>query len=214
VPCRVVCISHATGAGGVEVGRLVAERLGFLYVDEEIVADAAAKGGLEARDIADEEKRKSLAGRIVASMSQGAGGGAMALGGAVPFSMTDEATGADVRALIRETIEQTASRGDVVIVAHAASHALERGDHVLRVLVTASPDVRAKRIGAIDGGDERKAAKSVADADAGRRDYLKRFYKVDEELPTHYDLVVNTDVLSFDDAARVVARGVAGSAAP
>jgi hypothetical protein len=44
----VVCISHAAGAGGEEVGRLVAERLGFLYVNEEIVARAAAKGGVEA----------------------------------------------------------------------------------------------------------------------------------------------------------------------
>ena len=44
--CRVVCISHSTGAGGEEVGRLAAERLDFLYVDEEIVARAAAKGGV------------------------------------------------------------------------------------------------------------------------------------------------------------------------
>jgi len=35
-----VCISHAEGAGGEEVGRLVADRLGFVYVDEEIVARA------------------------------------------------------------------------------------------------------------------------------------------------------------------------------
>ena len=49
----VVCISHAAGAGGEEVGRLVAERLGFLYVNEEIVARAAAKGGVDAADVAD-----------------------------------------------------------------------------------------------------------------------------------------------------------------
>ena len=55
--CRVVCISHATGAGGEEVGRLVAERLGFLYVDEEIVAGAAATGGINPDDVADEERR-------------------------------------------------------------------------------------------------------------------------------------------------------------
>jgi hypothetical protein len=46
----------------------------------------------------------------------------------------------------------------------------------------------------------------VKDSDAGRRDYLKRFYDVDEELPTHYDLVVNTDVLSAVSAARVVVQ--------
>ena len=37
-----------------------------------------------------------------------------------------------------------------------------------------------------------------------RRDYLKRFYELDEELPTHYDLVVNTDVLTLEQAAGLV----------
>jgi hypothetical protein len=31
---RVICISRTLGAGGEEVGWLVAERLGFAYVDE------------------------------------------------------------------------------------------------------------------------------------------------------------------------------------
>ena len=46
----------------------------------------------------------------------------------------------------------------------------------------------------------------MRDSDAGRRDYLKRFYNVDEELPTHYDLVVNTDALSVELAAELVTR--------
>jgi cytidylate kinase len=46
----------------------------------------------------------------------------------------------------------------------------------------------------------------VKDSDAGRRDYLRRFYNVDKELPTHYDLVVNTDVLSVEQAAELVSR--------
>lgn len=43
-------------------------------------------------------------------------------------------------------------------------------------------------------------------SDAGRRDYLKRFYGVAEELPTHYDLVVNTDGMSVEQAAALVER--------
>ena len=63
VACSVVCVSYTTGSGGDEVGRRVAEELGHLYVDEDIVANAAAQGGLEPRDIADEERRKSFARR-------------------------------------------------------------------------------------------------------------------------------------------------------
>jgi cytidylate kinase len=32
----------------------------------------------------------------------------------------------------------------------------------------------------------------MAEEDAGRRDYLKRFYSVERESPEQYDLVVNT----------------------
>ena len=46
----------------------------------------------------------------------------------------------------------------------------------------------------------------MKDSDAGRRDYLKRFYDVGEELPPTYDLVVNTDALSVELAAELVVR--------
>ena len=109
--------------------------------------------------------------------------------------------------LIREAIEQTAARGDVVITAHAASHALDpRGATVLRVLVTASPSTRAKRVSEQAGVDVGKAERTVKAADAGRRDYLKRFYDVADELPTHYDLVVNTDGISVEEAAALVTQ--------
>jgi len=49
----------------------------------------------------------------------------------------------------------------------------------------------------------------VKESDAARRDYLKRFYGV-EESPTQYDLVVNTDALSFDQAAELVATAASG----
>jgi uncharacterized protein len=195
----VVCISHATGAGGEEVGRLVAERLGFLYVDDDIVARAAARGGISPADVADEERRKSLVSRLLDALAEGSS----EVGGSVVVQGLD---GDQVRALIRETIERTAAGGNAVIVAHAASYVVEPGDEALRILVTASPSTRADRLGASEALDRTRAARAVKDSDAGRRDYLKRFYQVDEELPTHYDLVVNTDVLSVEQAADLVTR--------
>jgi cytidylate kinase len=208
VACRVVCISHATGAGGEEVGRLVAERLDFLYVDEEIVARAAAKGGIAPTDVADEERRKSLAAKLLDAIAQGGGEAAWAVG--APPRTGEEFASDEVRALIRETIEQTASRGKVVIVAHAASRALPEGPQALRVLVTASPAKRASRLCEEEGIDPKQAARAVKDADANRRDYLKRFYDVGEERPTDYDVVINTDVLSPEQTADLVSRAASG----
>ena len=206
VACSVVCVSHTTGSGGEEVGKRVAEQLGYLYVDEEIVARAAAQGGLEPRDIADEERRKSFARRFVETLAQG-GGDAWMVGASVASAATVESvSAADVRAVIRETIVQTAGHWNVVIVAHAGSYAIEPGARVLRVFVTASPGTRAERVAAAEGLDEAQAARLIKDSDAGRRDYLKRFYSVDRESPTDYDLVVNTDLLSSEQATAIVLR--------
>jgi cytidylate kinase len=204
----VVCISHAAGAGGEEVGRLVAERLGFLYVNEEIVAGAAAKGGVDAADVADEERRKSLAARALNAIAQG-GGEAWTLGAVGPLSSPEQLGSDDIRSLIRETIEQTAARGKAVIVAHAASYAIGHGDGVLRVLVTASPETRTTRVAEAEGLDQAGAARALKESDAGRADYLKRFYDVREESPTHYDVVLNTDALTVEQAAELIAQAAA-----
>jgi len=110
------------------------------------------------------------------------------------------------RELIRDAIVQTASEGDVVIVAHAASYPLAGHDGVLRVLVTASPDVRAKRLAQEESVDEDEGEKIRRRSDGNRADYLRRFYDVDEELPTHYDVVLNTDELTPEEAAAVIAQ--------
>lgn len=205
--CTVVCISHSTGSDGEDVGKQVAERLGYLYVNEEIVARAAADGGLEPGDIADEENRQSFARRVLEVLADG-GGDAWTFGSSAAAAM-ESVRPADIRSLIRETVVQTAARGRVVIVAHAASYAIEPDPTRLRVLVTASPATRAERVSTQEALDQSQATRMIKDADAGRRDYLKRFYGVDREAPTDYDLVINTDVLSVEQAADVISRVVA-----
>jgi cytidylate kinase len=77
------------------------------------------------------------------------------------------------------------------------------------VLVTASAETRAKRIAVQRGIDEADAQGGLRAGDAERADYLQRFYGVRTELPTQYDLVINTDLLSHEDAAGIVAQAAA-----
>jgi cytidylate kinase len=188
-----VCISRTMGAGGEEIGGRVANRLGFDYVDEDIVTRAAQRGGVSSEDVADAERRKSVLRRLLTELGTGGGAETYGLAPVAGGDLPD-----DMRALIREAIEEVAARGNVVIVAHAASFALAGREDVLRVLVTASPETRASRYGG-----------SIKDSDSARADYLRRFYGVDHELPTHYDLVVNTDGVSVERAAELIVLAAA-----
>jgi cytidylate kinase len=53
-------------------------------------------------------------------------------------------------------------------------------------------------------GDGRAAAKSLEQSDKAREQYLRRFYGINRELPTHYDLVVNTERLAADRAVDAI----------
>jgi cytidylate kinase len=199
-----ICISHTTGASGAEVGRLVAERLGLRYVDDEVIGEAAEWAGLDPAFVADAERRKSFAARLLG----GIGGQP---GTRLPTGETARAlpSDADLRALITGAVSSIVREGDAVIVAHAASFAVAPGE-ALRVFVTASPSIRGERLARernLAGGDGEQTLRAE---DAGRADYLRRFYGVERELPTHYDLVVNTDALSPAVAAAVIAVAAGG----
>lgn len=209
---RVICVSRTMGAGGEDVARAVSQRLGFRYVDEEIVARAAEREKVDVAVIENAEKRQSFLDRLLESFAVAPVPEAMVftagLGYPAGIAVSDAGAafrGTDhYRQLIRDVVVETASQGEVVIVAHAAAMALGGREDVLRVFVTASPDTRAGRLAEARGLDPREAAKEIAESDKGRRDYFKSFYQIREELPTHYDIILNTDLLSFHQAVDAV----------
>ncbi|MBI3782414.1 MAG: cytidylate kinase-like family protein [Deltaproteobacteria bacterium] len=207
----VVCISRTTAAGGETVGQAVAQQLGFQYVDEQIIERAAQQAQVEPRLVAKAEHRQPLLQRLLEKMKTGtemAGVVTLATGVSIDAfvpSLAASGTDADdLRVMIRAAIHEVAGAGQAVIVAHAASMALANTEGVLRVLVTASTETRIRRVAELGRIIREEAERRIATSDRERREYFQRFYKVQEELATHYDLVINTDVLTTAQAVEVV----------
>ena len=200
---NVVCISRQEGAQAPEIALAAAQQLGFRLIDEDIVARAAVEAGVECEVIADLERGRSALVRLIEEF----GAAGMGAGYLAPIPDTGgggQPAGDELRGLIRSVIEEFAAKGKAVILAHAASLALAERDDVLRVLITACREERAQRLATTLGIEEKQAARAIKQSDAGRADYLKRFYGVGAELPTHYDLVINTDRLTAEQAARLI----------
>src|SRR5262245_51297787 len=68
---RVICISRTVGAGGEQVGRIVADRLGFDYFDDEVIRLASEKAGLEPAVVAAAEHHTSLITRLIDALIPG-----------------------------------------------------------------------------------------------------------------------------------------------
>jgi len=208
---KVVCISSQDGAGAQEAAQLVASWLGFRLIDEDIVTRAAVEAGVDKGVVADVERRKSRVIKLVEGFgSTGLGAGYVVPG--VDIVNQGQPASDELRGMIRSIIEDTAASGSAVIVSHAASLALAGREDVLRVLLTAPPQTRERRLAATLGVDEKEAARAVKRSDAARGDYIKRFYGISAELPTHYDLVINTEKLAPEHAARLIVEAAGGRA--
>jgi cytidylate kinase len=203
----VVCLSASDGAAGEHIAPLVADRLGFHIVDEQVIARAAAEAGVAAHVAAEVEQRRSLTARLLDQFADvGVAAGTSGLTGFPAIDLDDLVPSADrLRALIRGAIEDIAREGRVLIVAHAASLALGARADTLRVFVTASLETRRRRVAIARSVTRAEAERLVARGDRNRSDYLRRFYRVTEQ-PTHYDLVINTDILAAELGADLVAQ--------
>jgi cytidylate kinase len=223
---RVISISFSDGSGGEEVAVAVAAALGFPVVSEEILSRAAAEAGVSLEAVADVERRKSfmtkLVGRLVPSaaasdpafrQSLDAQVTASLIGVALPLDTEARPSQDELRGKIRSAIDEYMVSGDVVILGHAASHSLSGRAGVLRVFVTGSPEARSARLVAGRLLSPKQAEKLVATGDANRADYLKRFYGIESESHSQYDVVVDTDDLTVDQASQIIVSAAQSRAA-
>ena len=195
---RAVALSQMDGTGSEAIGREAARELGFGYLNEAIIAQVAQDHGMDADTVAEAERRKSFFLRVAEAAVH------MAAGPVPPDPRAYEPDQTDtLLSLIRDTVQDAAERGSVVLAAHAACYACADRSDVLRVWVTAPPATRVSRV--VAGGlSDKDAARWLDRSDAGRASYLKRVYGVSGESPADYDVVINTERLAPHEAVGLI----------
>ncbi len=107
-----------------------------------------------------------------------------------------------------ETILKLAQMGNVILVGRGSNivaRSLENGFHVRLI---ASPEKRIEHLQEYYKLDRKRALKFMEKEDKGRRDYVKEYFDKNIDDPLLYDLVINTDRISYDQAAKLIAREV------
>lgn len=183
----IVTIAHVTGSGGPEIGTAVAERLGYRYVDREMISQAALKYGVVEDKLTQlDETKPSL------------------------FERFDVETRQYITVL-QSALLDVAEQDHVVINSRGGQILLRGIAHALRVRVIAPFDLRVKRVIAKMAGqmaesvDVRTTAEMVRRSDQEKFGRMRYLYDVDWGDPALYDLVINTEKLTVDAAVEVIA---------
>jgi cytidylate kinase len=198
----VVTIARETGAGGAEVGRLLANRLAADLVDGYLIDEVACRLELPREDVEErDEQPRSILERLLRglALAQGPMGADASLVTEVPPDPHDA-----IVALTAQVIREAARSGNAVIVGRGAGFVLADLPGVIRVFLCAPVEVRARRFALLWGVDEAAARQRLVADDAKRRAYVCEVHGHEWRDPHHYDLAINTGRVSYADAAELV----------
>jgi len=198
---NVVTLAREYGSGGAEVGRRVAELLGWELVDRQIIERVAAMGKID-RDWAEQADEQSCAWweRVLDGFRHG--GPEVFVGGIAD-------TGVDRDALQQFTahvIEEAGKTGNCVIVGRASQCVLRKNPHVLRVLVYAPLKEKIERVKRRHPR-ERDLPALLNRMDSERHHYTQDYYGCNAADLGLYHLFLNS-TLGMDACAGLIVSAI------
>ncbi|HXS67938.1 MAG TPA: cytidylate kinase-like family protein [Candidatus Polarisedimenticolia bacterium] len=104
-----------------------------------------------------------------------------------------------------ETILRLAKQGSVILIGRGANLATKNVPHAFHVRLVGSLERRIEHTRQIRNVDRKTALDLIQREDDGRKRYLKKYFNQDIDDPLLYDCILNTDLVSYDDAARLIA---------
>jgi Cytidylate kinase-like family len=107
-----------------------------------------------------------------------------------------------------ETILRLARMGNVIVIGRGSNIITAKLEHVFHARLVAPLEKRIVQIQKSDQLDRAGAIELIRREDRGRKRYLKRYYKKDVGDPLLYDLTINTGMVGFGEAARIIGDAV------
>lgn len=205
----VVTISRQFGSGGAEIGRIVAEESGLLYVDQAIIAEVARRLGINEEQAARQDEQ--VAGQVGHMLE--------ALRSSSPFNLhynylfkpTDVPTQAQEVAYLRLTqrvLLELATEGDVVIIGRGSQFLLHGAARTLHIYIFAPLDFRIEQVMKLRNVNRDRAKELIERRDYEHNAYLGRYYGGNQHQPYLYHLLINTGLFTYELAANFIKQAI------
>jgi cytidylate kinase len=187
----VVTISRQAGAGGSEIARRLAEEFKMDLIGRQIIQQVAKSAQMSTRVVEFlDEKSVSRIEALINSM----------------FVSRHLSSDVYFRHLTR-VIATIGEHGNAIIVGRGA-HLLLPKAKILRLRFIAPRDYRVDHFLKSRNMSLAEAQKYVEQRDADRVGFIEKYFKCDPDDPSHFDIVINTEMLGIEGAFRIVSTAL------
>jgi cytidylate kinase len=195
----VITINREVGSGGRTVGRKLAELLGVKYCDKAIVQGLTQKFGLSIERIEEIKAQKKSWWNDISIYYN------------TLVNSADQPMEAEVKLdnkimfdTEKRILQELASQTSCVVAGRTGFMVFRNWPNHLNIFIQASMEHRIKRIMERQNVTEKEARAIIAKLDADRETYIKKYEDTSRYDTRNYQLVINMDDLSEDDAVAVI----------
>ncbi len=187
---KIITISRKFGAGGGQIGKKVAERLGFYYMDKDVILRSAiASEGLTPDEIRRYDEKVPFDFGFGQSL----------------FDFYNRPLDERLFEAQRKAIEKVAEKGKCVIVGRNANYVLKEYDDSLHVFITASLRFRLRNLQEkMPGLSEDKILEEMKSIDKKRRKYCSYYTNTEFGDADYYDLCLRSSSLGIDKCVDII----------
>jgi cytidylate kinase len=216
----IVTVSRQLGSDGESIARSVSASLGLTVIDRETIRAAALQAGVPAdllqrlmymgqRKVADDiiQPLGNLAPDVAISSA-----GNPLLGLYAPPVSGDTVSLQEAARAVGRIIRAIASRDNVLILGQGGQALLQGQAGTCHVLFVAPLELRVANVAKWNNLSLRDARRRVRGTDESRSDFLARYYGVRWLDPLLYHLVINTGLVTAEDAEALLTRAALGAA--
>jgi cytidylate kinase len=195
----LVTLSAPYGAGGSQVGPLVAERLGVPFLDRAVPAQVAERLAVPVDKAL---SRDESVGSWLARSGVWLGHVGSVLSAVPP---PEDAAEADRFRLETETVLRRHAEGaGAVVLGRAGAMVLRDVPNALHVRLTGALEARLRQAMRLEGVDHETAERRRERIDPAREAYVRHFYRCDPTDPRHYHLVIDSTALPLSACAALI----------
>ena len=209
----VITISREVGSGGGSVARKLAEKLNVNYVNKQLMQALEEKfnltpGGIEHLKSTKKNWFTDLFEQVAPSPKATVKVGGYTYSRDVPEAVNIQ----DIYEAEVEILNAIADEGSCVIAGRSAFFVLKGRPNKVDIFITASKEARIKRIMEKQGLSREDAIDLIKTIDEGRDNYVKRFTDLSRYDMRNYDLLLDMDYLTEDEAVAKILDFIGRSA--
>ena len=201
----VITISREIGTGGGSVGVKLAEKLNVPYSNKQLIQALEEKFNLNRKGIEYLKSTKKNWFKDLFEQVAPAPKATIKVGD-YTFSreFQDNVTVKHIYEAEKEILNAIADQGSCVITGRSAFFVLKDRPNKVDIFITASKDARIERVMAKQNLTKEEATKLVEKVDTGRDNYVKRFTGLSRYDMRNYNLILDMDYLTEDEAVEKI----------